>query len=122
MHLGEGVYTYEADRPDFAKQAEALAQELRAFLQTVADVVRRPLESLRVLDLACLEGLYGLEFALHGAEVVLLSPPCGQPPAKVPRRPGRCGRSARGSAGLRGLLRLVGRSLPCVTRLTSVEA
>lgn len=72
IHLGGGVYTYEADRPDFAKQAEGVAQEVRAFLQAVADVVRRPLETLRVLDLGCLEGLYGLEFALHGAEVVFI--------------------------------------------------
>jgi ubiquinone/menaquinone biosynthesis C-methylase UbiE len=33
-------------------------------------MVSKPIKDLRVLDLACLEGLYGLEFASHGAEVV----------------------------------------------------
>lgn len=46
--------------------------KVRRILQAIADVVDRPLESLRVLDLACLEGLYGIELALHGAEVVAI--------------------------------------------------
>lgn len=72
IYLGDGVYTFERDRPEFAAQAEAMAQHLRAYVQAVADVVRRPVADLRVLDLACLEGQYGLEFARHGAEVVLI--------------------------------------------------
>jgi len=46
--------------------------KLKRFLQIVADITDRPLEHLRVLDLACLEGLYGLELALHGAKVVAI--------------------------------------------------
>lgn len=43
---------------------------LRRVLQIAADVTRRPLSELRVLDLACLEGMYGIEFARKGARVV----------------------------------------------------
>ena len=39
-------------------------------MQVASDIAARPLDSLRVLDLACLEGIHGIEFALHGAKVV----------------------------------------------------
>jgi SAM-dependent methyltransferase len=39
-------------------------------LQVVADLSKKRLSELRVLDLACYEGTYAIEFALHGAEVV----------------------------------------------------
>jgi len=44
--------------------------KLRRVLQIVADITRRPLETLRLLDLACHEGIYAVEFARHGAQVV----------------------------------------------------
>lgn len=44
--------------------------KLRRILQCVSDIARRPLDSLRILDLACLEGLYAVELARHGARVV----------------------------------------------------
>lgn len=44
--------------------------KLRRFVQCVADLAKKPLEQLRVLDLACLEGLYGIELARRGAQVV----------------------------------------------------
>jgi hypothetical protein len=47
-------------------------RRLRLITQLAADITGRPLESLRVLDLGALEGSVGIEFALHGAEVVLL--------------------------------------------------
>jgi SAM-dependent methyltransferase len=36
----------------------------------IYDIACKPMESLRVLDLGCLEGLYALELASHGAEVL----------------------------------------------------
>ena len=61
VHLGKGVYTRPGSRPD---------RRLRCFVQAVADLAGKPLDQLRVLDLACLEGHYAIEFALHGARAV----------------------------------------------------
>lgn len=60
IHLGGDLYTHPP-APD---------GRLRRFLQIASDLVGKPLDQLRVLDLACLEGHYGIELALHGAEVV----------------------------------------------------
>jgi SAM-dependent methyltransferase len=46
--------------------------KLRRVLQIVADLARRPVRELRVLDLACLEGMYALELAARGAQVVAI--------------------------------------------------
>jgi 2-polyprenyl-3-methyl-5-hydroxy-6-metoxy-1,4-benzoquinol methylase len=51
-------------------RAEAVDHRLRRLVQVSADVIGKPLQRCRVLDLACLEGHYGIEFAMHGAEVV----------------------------------------------------
>lgn len=61
IHLGDGQYTIMPPVVD---------HRLRRLVQIVSDLAGKPLNQLRVLDLACLEGHYGLEFALHGAEVV----------------------------------------------------
>ena len=63
IHLGGGVYTISEN----VRGDELLAHRV---LQIAADVVGRNLESVRVLDLACLEGLYAVEFALHGAQTL----------------------------------------------------
>ena len=44
--------------------------KLRRVLQVASDATRRPLKTLRVLDLACHEGIYAIEFARQGANVV----------------------------------------------------
>jgi len=61
IHLAGQLYTF--DQPHWDSR-------LRRYLQIAADITGQPLESLRVLDLACLEGQYGVEFALHGADVL----------------------------------------------------
>jgi predicted RNA methylase len=61
IHLADNVYTF--DHPQ-------IESRLRRYLQIAADIVVEPLDRIRVLDLACLEGQFGVEFALHGANVV----------------------------------------------------
>jgi len=62
LHLGHGVYTIH-DRPrDNAR--------LRRVAQIVEDASDGRVAGLRVLDLACLEGIYSIELALRGAHVV----------------------------------------------------
>jgi hypothetical protein len=61
IHLGEKLYTLDTLHVD---------TRVRQCLQIASDIVSKPLENVRVLDLACLEGHFGIEFALHGAEVI----------------------------------------------------
>lgn len=44
--------------------------KLRRIVQIVSDISGASLDTLRILDLACLEGLYAVELARHGAAVV----------------------------------------------------
>ncbi|MDY6937653.1 MAG: class I SAM-dependent methyltransferase [Cyanobacteriota bacterium] len=61
--LGDDLYT-------IGDRTVGSEVKLQRFLQIIADITQRPFADLRVLDLACLEGLYGLELALQGATVV----------------------------------------------------
>jgi len=60
IKLPGGAYTREP----------AVDHRLKRILQVCGDIVGKPLAQCRVLDLACLEGHYALEFAAHGSEVV----------------------------------------------------
>ena len=62
--LSEGVYTKDGTATG------RLEPRLAHILQLISDLAARPVDQLRVLDLACLEGVFALELASHGAEVV----------------------------------------------------
>jgi len=49
-----------------------VSDKLRRVLQIVSDMARKPVAELRILDLACLEGGYAIEFARQGARVVAI--------------------------------------------------
>jgi len=70
IHLGDGVYTYDANDSRFDNSIQGYMKVLRRMLQVASDLTNQRPNQLRVLDLACLEGIYAIEFALHGAEVV----------------------------------------------------
>ena len=57
IHLGGDLYTRQP----------ALDGRLRRILQIACDLAGKPLSQLRVLDLACLEGHYGIELAMNEA-------------------------------------------------------
>jgi len=63
IRLEEGIYTIDK---------KVVGQEviLRRVIQIIQDIAHHPLRELRILDLACLEGLYGIELALQGAKVI----------------------------------------------------
>jgi hypothetical protein len=65
IEVASGVFTV-------GPQATGDEPRVRTVTQLAADLSGRPLDSLRVLDLAALEGHFGIELALHGAEVVLV--------------------------------------------------
>jgi 2-polyprenyl-3-methyl-5-hydroxy-6-metoxy-1,4-benzoquinol methylase len=48
------------------------AVKVRRVLQIIHDLARRPFDQLRILDLACGEGVYAIEMTLCGASVVAL--------------------------------------------------
>jgi SAM-dependent methyltransferase len=61
IHLVDDLYTINN---------QVCSLRLRRILQVVSDLSDRPLEDLRVVDLACLEGQYAIEFARQGATAV----------------------------------------------------
>jgi 2-polyprenyl-3-methyl-5-hydroxy-6-metoxy-1,4-benzoquinol methylase len=63
IQLADDIYTID-------KALTGDEFKLRRIVQIVSDISQKPLHSLRVLDLACLEGMYAIEMARHGAEAV----------------------------------------------------
>ena len=65
IRLANGLYTISgAPSGDEVK--------LRRVVQVVSDLFEGAIAGLRVLDLACLEGMYAIEFARRGGEVVAI--------------------------------------------------
>lgn len=62
IQLAEDVYTID--------KRVVGSPRLGRVVQMIVDVANKPLEKLRILDLGCLEGLYSVELALQGAEIV----------------------------------------------------
>lgn len=56
--------------PEAYTRVDQVDHRLRRIVQAASDSVGKPLCDCRVLDLACLEGHYAIEFALHDASVV----------------------------------------------------
>jgi hypothetical protein len=57
IKLSDGTYT----------KAPAVDRRLKRLVQVAQDTIQKPLSECRVLDIACLEGHYAIEFAMHGA-------------------------------------------------------
>jgi SAM-dependent methyltransferase len=56
-------------RPGIQQTGNANGVKVRRVMQLIRDFSKRPLDQLRILDLACGEGVYAIEAALRGAEV-----------------------------------------------------
>ena len=86
----EGVRALDADAlalfarkgleggPVVPQSGEANAVKVRRIMQLTRDLARRPFEDLRILDLGCGEGVYAIEAALRGAQVVALDREIGR--------------------------------------------
>jgi SAM-dependent methyltransferase len=58
--------------PGAPQTGMANAVKVRRIMQLTRDLAGRPFEALRILDLGCGEGVYAIEAALRGAEVLAL--------------------------------------------------
>lgn len=61
--LGEGVDTIDSENKDFKIRTDSLTR-------VISDLAQKSFSSLRILDLACLEGGIAIEMAKQGAETV----------------------------------------------------
>ncbi len=61
VHLGGDLYTISKSRRNI---------KLQRIAQVVQDLARKPIAEMGILDLACLEGQYAIEFARRGARAV----------------------------------------------------
>ena len=68
---GEWVYDIPLPHGVWTKgNLKVRHQRLKRVLQVISDLAPKPLEECRILDLGCLDGIFSIELAHHGAEVV----------------------------------------------------
>ena len=65
IRLADGVWT-------ISEEPAGDEVKLRRVVQVVSDILGGRIEGARILDLACLEGMYALELASRGADVVAI--------------------------------------------------
>jgi len=65
IHLGDDIFT-------MGNKLVNDELKLPRVIQNISDFTKKPFNELRVLDLACLEGMFGIEAAIQGAKVTLL--------------------------------------------------
>jgi SAM-dependent methyltransferase len=56
--------------PNVPQAGLANGVKVRRVMQSIADLADKPFDRLRILDLGCGEGVYAIEAALHGAQVL----------------------------------------------------
>jgi 2-polyprenyl-3-methyl-5-hydroxy-6-metoxy-1,4-benzoquinol methylase len=67
---GEWVYDIPLPHGIWTRGHEGLPHtRLKRVLQIIADISHKPLSECRILDLGCLDGIFSIEFALHGTDV-----------------------------------------------------
>jgi SAM-dependent methyltransferase len=65
----KSLYLHAKDASRWEGQSPT-SSRVKRIVQIVSDICQKPWENLRVLDLACLEGGFSIEFALRGASVL----------------------------------------------------
>jgi SAM-dependent methyltransferase len=67
-----GLFARKGLRPgcDVPHTGNENGVKVRRVMQIIRDLSKKPFERLRILDLACGEGVYAIEAALRGAEVI----------------------------------------------------
>ncbi len=63
IQLTDDIYTID-------KRVVGDEIKLKRIIQIISDIIAKPFENLRILDLACLEGLYAIELARQGSKAV----------------------------------------------------
>lgn len=87
IKLADGIYTISPrpvkdksnDQSDkflhtkvFNERVSSSAARIKRIIQIIYDNTNKPIEELRILDLACLEGAFSIELAMRGATIIAI--------------------------------------------------